>query len=366
MSFIRTDLRWWAAGFAFWTLLAVLSIAQFAIAAPTFNSPVDWPRVVSLRFADWYTCAIFTPLFFWATQRWPIARPHLLTRAGLHVGIILGAVVIKYSLYAPIFRRVVASDTPTLSDLLRRSVISEFIAFGSMAAAIHAIEYYKRFREGERLALQLQARLSDAQLRALRAQLNPHFLFNTLNAATMLLHQNPHAADTMLTRLGELLRLTLRADPDHEATVREELELLQRYLDVMRVRFPDRLTIKCTVQPEVNEALVPSFILQPLVENAFEHGVARLQRPGVIDVSARASGVDVVLAVRDNGDGANGNGTGGNGASSNGHGLGLENTRRRLTELYGSGGSLLLSHPTEGGTLVEIRLPFHLAPDMSS
>jgi signal transduction histidine kinase len=365
-------------GFAIWTVLGLLSVAQSAITTLSFDRDIEWLDTFVLRMSDWYTCAIFTPLFFMATRRWPLERPRLPTRIPLHLGIMLGAVVIKYAIYLPIFRSVVPASTLTFSAMLQRSIINEMIAFGAMAGVIHAVEYYKRFREGERVALQLQARLSDAQLRALRAQLNPHFLFNTLNAVTTLLHRDPDAADTMLTRLGELLRLTLRTDPGHETTLREEAELLERYLDVMRVRFPDKVSVSSNFDGNAADALVPSFILQPIVENAFEHGVARLQRPGIIEITGRVSGDTLVLSVRDNGNGrANGNGNHSHHASSgngsgyaadgkgnghgNGHGLGLENTRRRLNELYGSAGSVRLTQSEAQGTLVEVRLPYHVA-----
>ena len=350
--FLRTRSARWLAGFAAWTVLALLSLVQSVLVSISFGNEIDWTRNITLRFADWYSCAIFTPVFFWATRRWPIERARLGTRVPLHLAITLGCVVAKYALYAPIFRYAIGQSTPTFQDLLLRSVISETIAFGAMAGVVHAMEYYKRYRDRERLALQLQARLSDAQLDALRMQLNPHFLFNTLNAATTLLHRDALAADMMLTRLGELLRLTLRADPAHETTLRDELALLERYLDIMRVRFSDRVTVTTDIAPGVLDALVPSFVLQPIVENAFEHGVARLQRPGTIVVSARAEGDRLVLVVRDNGDGARDERAAG--------GVGLTNTRHRLRELYGDAGTLAMAHDGDAGTSVEIRLPLHL------
>jgi sensor histidine kinase YesM len=240
-------------------------------------------------------------------------------------------------------------DELGLAEMLAGGTIGEMIAFGSVAGVLHAAEFHQRFREREALSLQLQARLSDAQLRALRAQLNPHFLFNTLNAATALLHRDPDAADAMLTRLGELLRLTLRAAPDHETPLREEIEFLDRYVAIMRIRFADRVTIRSDVDAGVSEALVPSFILQPIVENAFEHGVGRLQRPGSIDISAHASGDALVLRVRDDGPGP--------AEASRGLGVGLTNTRQRLAELYGTAAGLTLSARAGGGTVVEVRLP---------
>jgi sensor histidine kinase YesM len=287
-----------------------------------------------------------------AIRKWPLDRQHLATRLPLHIVLTAGAVVGKYALYLPIRAALTDSTRPPFVQAVAMSAISEAIAFGCVAAVLHAIEFYRRYRERETYSLQLQARLSDAQLRALRAQLNPHFLFNTLNAATTLLHRDPDAADAMLTRLGELLRLTLRADPEHETPLHEEVALLDRYLDIMRIRFSDKVTVSSSIHPGVSNALVPSFILQPIVENAFEHGVARLQRPGTIEIEAKADGDTLVLSVRDNGLGPS--------PSMSEGGVGLANTRRRLAELYGDRASLHLASAANVGTTVEVRFPLRL------
>ena len=350
----RSNLIWWVAGFGISTAFAFLNVAEAIVRRTYANQPIRLGQIVSIALADWYTCAIFFPLFVVAIRRWPLDWQHLPTRLPLHLGLTLGAVVAKYALYLPIRARLTDSTQTPFVQGVAVSAISEAIAFGCVAAVLHAIEFYRRYRERETFSLQLQARLSDAQLRALRAQLNPHFLFNTLNAATTLLHRDPDGADAMLTRLGELLRLTLRSDPDHETPLTEELALLERYLAIMRIRFSDRVTVDCSVDPRVADALVPSFILQPIVENAFEHGVSRLQRPGRIEIDARPVNESLVLTVRDNGPGP--------GPTENGTGVGLANTRRRLEELHGGSASLELVGPPAGGTMVEVRLPLRFEP----
>ena len=351
----RATAIWWVAGFAVWTGLALLSALQMVIGLNHRGFPVDVPYLIVTRLADWYACGVFIPLLVVITRRWPLDRRHLATRIPLHALVLVGSALGKIAIDMPLQDaiRVESGGTVlTLADRIAMGGIMETIAFACVAAALHAMEFYRRYRERETLALQLQARLSDAQLRALRAQLNPHFLFNTLNAATTLLHRDPNAADSMLTRLGELLRLTLRSDPEHETPLREEIALLERYLAIMRTRFSDRVTVRCDVQPAVEDALVPSFILQPLVENAFEHGVARLQRPGTIDIGARAAGGTLVLTVTDDGDGPSHHG--------NGNGVGLANTRHRLAELYGTAAQLTLEPGRHGGTIAEVRLPLRL------
>ena len=314
--------------------------------------PVDVSQIVTASLADWYACGVFIPLLVVITRRWPLDRRHLGARIPLHALVLIGSTLGKLAIDMPLDEVLGQGGDFTLADRIAMGGIMEMIAFACVAAALHAMEFYRRYRERETLALQLQARLSDAQLRALRAQLNPHFLFNTLNAATTLLHRDPNAADSMLTRLGELLRLTLRSDPEHETPLRDEMALLERYLAIMRTRFSDRVTIRCHVDSGVEDALVPSFILQPLVENALEHGIARLQRAGTIEIDARADASSLVLTVRDDGEGP--------AQRVNGNGVGLTNTRHRLAELYGDAARLALHARPGGGTIAEVRLPLRL------
>jgi two-component system, LytTR family, sensor kinase len=347
----RTTLAWIAAFFV-WTALACLSSSQAAIWFVYRGDPIPWGQLFGFGIADWYACGLFLPLFVYVTRRWPLDRRHLIARLPLHLVLILGSSAGKIVLFRPIKALLGRPDGFPASEAVARGIINEAIAFAAVAAALHAIEFYRRYRERETLTAQLQARLSDAQLRALRAQLNPHFLFNTLNAVTTLLHRDPDRADAMLTRLGELLRFTLRSDPAHEIPLQEEIAVLERYLSIMRMRFSDRVTVHCDVDPRAATSLVPSFILQPIVENAFEHGMAKLKRPGEVHIEARASDKLLVLTVRDDGPGPQ---------AAEHSGVGLTNTRRRLAELYGSSGSLRMMAPPGGGTIVEVRLPLRAA-----
>jgi two-component system LytT family sensor kinase len=345
--------RVWAAGIAVWTALPLLMAAETAIWLNYRNQPVDWAGLLWFRIADWYACGIFVPLLVWATVRWPVDRRHLATRLPLHLLLLVGVSMGKIVLFHSVRGSVGLPTQATLTQMIVRTLITEIVAFGATAAAIHAIVFYRRYREREALSVQLQARLSDAQLHALRAQLNPHFLFNTLNAVTTLLHRDPERADAMLTRLGDLLRMTLRAEPDHEIPLREELQLLDRYVEIMEMRFSDRVVVTRDVDPASPGALVPSFVLQPIVENAFEHGVARVHRNARVEVSTRIEdGTRLVLSVRDNGPGPD------DGARPDG--IGISNTRRRLEEMYAGAGSLTMSAPPGGGTLVEVRLPLRV------
>ena len=212
-------------------------------------------------------------------------------------------------------------------------------------------------------AAELRAQLSDAQLRALQMQLQPHFLYNALNSATglVLTHRNAEAVE-LLTGLGDLLRQLLAAGPSHEVPLGEELRFIEEYLGIERVRFSDRLAVACPpLDPELAAALVPRFILQPVVENAVRHGIAPLARGGRVEVSAARVGDRVRIRVTD--DGAGPAAAAARGAR--GHGTGLENTRRRLQHLYGDGGTLTLAARPGGGTEVVIECPYRAAPDIA-
>lgn len=340
------------AGVAIWTALPLLFATQTAIWLSYRDEPIVWGDLLTYRLADWYTCGLFVPLLVWVTRRWPVDLQHIATRLPAHVILLIAISAAKIALFEPVSGFFGLRQIGITSSLVR-GLIAEVVAFGATAAAVHALEFYRRYRERELHSQQLQERLTDAQLRALRAQLNPHFLFNTLNAVTTLVHRDPNRADAMLTRLGELLRLTLRADPEHEIPLNEELAMLERYLDIMRMRFPDRLTVETSIDPAVADALVPSFVLQPIIENAFEHGVARTNGPARVDVEAAPSGDGkfIVLRVRDNGPGLSS-------TQPNGIGVGIANTQQRLAGMYGAAATFAISAVPDGnGTLVELRLP---------
>jgi LytS/YehU family sensor histidine kinase len=211
--------------------------------------------------------------------------------------------------------------------------------------------YHLQARARERL----EARLARAQLEALELQLHPHFLFNTLNAITALITQEPRSAERIVSGLSELLRFSLSRAGEQEVTLERELDLLGRYIDIQVVRFPDRLRVDLDVDPDVMTAMVPSMVLQPLVENAIRHGIAPRAAGGRVEVRAQREGDTLRLTVRDDGLGAAAKGSGdGRG------GVGLANTRARLQHLYGDQQELRAGPLESGGYLVTIDIPFHM------
>src|SRR4051812_37817858 len=218
----------WLVGFAIWTGLALLSFTQGTLAMGYRGVSVPWQQLLAWSFVDWYSCALFIPLFVLMVRRAPLERGSWRRRLPLYLIATIVASIAKYVLVTPIQQTIFGMQR-TLVAVLATSAFSELMIFWAVLGALHAVLFYLRYREREAVELQLRAALSESQLQALRAQLHPHFLFNTLNAATALIHRDPDAADSMLTRLGELLRLTLRADPGHEIALRDELQVLERY-----------------------------------------------------------------------------------------------------------------------------------------
>jgi LytS/YehU family sensor histidine kinase len=249
-------------------------------------------------------------------------------------------------------------DAPSLSarffKLLAWGGPGDILWYAGVVAVAHAMRSHQRFQRGEIFASRLEARLASTRLQVLRTQLQPHFLFNTLHAVSALLHDDPPAAKRMLGRLASLLWLTLRNDGKQEVSLREELEMLESYLEIQQVRFADRLTIQRDIAPAALTARVPNLILQPLVENAIKHGLSPKPGRGLIRITAVRRDDRLALEVRDNGVGLNAR------ARTRLHdGVGLSNTRDRLGCLYGAAHRLDFSDEAEG-LAVRLEIPFRL------
>jgi two-component system, LytTR family, sensor kinase len=340
--------------FAVWTFLAAFSSSQTVVYLSQRGQPIVWRDMLTGRFADWYTCALFTPLFFWMGRRYPIDRKSWRVMLPLTLVVTSVCVVIKYAVLVPIEHALGLNLGASFSSELSRNFANESMAFWAVIGIVHAFEFNRRYREREVAAADLRARLSEAQLEALRSQIHPHFLFNTLHAISTLMHRDVEAADTMLTRLSDLLRLTMQHRDQNEISLRDELALVDQYIEIMRVRFGDRLTVRHVIRPDTLDALVPQFILQPLLENAFDHGIAKTAGPGTIEISALTVDGKLELSISDNGFNRNRSGE-----RLKKNGMGLANTRRRLEQLYGSAQSISLEKLPERGTRVVVAIPLH-------
>ena len=245
-----------------------------------------------------------------------------------------------------------------LAEVYSVAVFSRLLGDAFIYAAVLGVAttlgFHRRMREREVRAAQLEAQLALAQVQALKMQVHPHFLFNTLHAVTVLIREDPAAATRVVTRLGDLLRLTLSRATTPQVSFRRELEILTLYLEIERMRFHDRLEIAYDVQPATLGALVPDLILQPLVENAIRHGVSPNSGTGRIEVRSRREGDWLVLEIRDNGAGL-----------ADGRpmrdGIGLTTTKARLERLYGDLQALSLENLPTGGCVARLRIPYQLA-----
>jgi two-component sensor histidine kinase len=274
-----------------------------------------------------------------------------------------------------------APDLPALPNATLWSTLLDLLAYGAIVGLAHSVHFYRRFRERERRALFLESNLAHARLNALRAQLQPHFLFNSLNAIAALLRRDPRLAEATLLSLSELLRLALSHSEKQEILLREELSFVQHYLEIQRTRFGDKLQIEQVIEPESLDCLVPALLLQPLVENAIRHGLEPAEHCGIVRLSANRQDGKLVLAVEDNGVGLRATETaessiesfgtalrpheadpdGGSFAPRNGTGIGLKNLKARLQTLYGVRQKLELASRPQGGVRVRVEIPWHAA-----
>jgi signal transduction histidine kinase len=238
---------------------------------------------------------------------------------------------------------------------LRAEFIPNMVEYFTILALLASIEYYRNYRRGQQETFRLQHALMESKLQTLRAQLNPHFLFNAMNSVSCLLHRDPGAADQMLSRIANLLRLTLARDDSREIGLLEEVELAEEYLEIQRIRFGSRLKLEIDIADETLEARVPNMLLQPLVENACVHGVARTRGDCRLEISSRVEGSDLVISIYNDGPPVRQD-------WKTRSGIGLRNTIERLALLYGDRASLELSSVGQGARL-RVRLP--LTPSLT-
>ena len=352
-----------------WLLLgAVLVVLSFVtmpqLALQYRMRGVDLPlgEIVFSGFATWLPFLLLAPAIFSMARRFPLEPGNWRRSFGVHV---LGslAVCVAYAgcRWAVSHIPFVDPEPLPFSWLLVSQFYLAFQSYWVLVAVHQAWHNYKRFRDRALRASQLEARLARAQLEVLKGQLHPHFLFNTLNAISTLVHRDPRGADEMITQLSDLLRMSLDSIGVQEVRLGQEVEFLSRYLDIQRTRFQDRLKVDVDVPEHLLQVLVPNQVLQPIAENAIKHGLATRPECGRIEVTARRSGHWLDLAVRDDGPGFR---LGPEGLPM--RGIGLRNTRERLRELYGPGAVLTLSNHPDGGAVVRLRLPIGDAAELAA
>ena len=366
-----SPVRGWVVVVGAWTALGLIESTKAFVNTRLHGIARPWSALLLVNMPWWYTWMVLTPLVLFVARRirlggrrWPLA-------IALHVvaGVLLSVVHLAlegavYYATVPAAWRATRSLGEQVAFFMNAFLMTDLLTYGAVVGCWFALEYHRRYRESALASARLEAQsarlalgLAEARMQALRMELNPHFLFNTLNAISGLVRREENgAAVQMLAGLGDLLRATLDREMAPEVPVAVELTVLQRYLDIERVRFGPRLTIEIDVAPDVADALVPALIFQPLVENAIRHGVTKRPGSALVRVGAWRDGDDLRLEVRDTGEGL---------APARGRpvreGVGLSNTRARLAELYGAAASLRLDDAAGGGARVSVSLPFHTA-----
>jgi two-component system, LytTR family, sensor kinase len=340
---VRARLVVWIWIWLAWTALALFFAISLWLNYITQGRPADFRASLIVSLSEWWLWALLTPVPVAFARRWPLERPRAWRHVALHVA--AGAVVAAVKVVAErAVRKWIFGVAPYLlpSNLALHFLVYWAIVFLSMIAAL-----YQRNRAREVQALQTEARLHEMRLRLLSAQLQPHFLFNTLSTIAETVHEDADKADRMITGLSDLLRATLDTG-DHQVSLDDELALARRYLAIQQTRFGDRLRVEIDVPGELGTRLVPRLLLQPLLENAVHHGVSARRGAGMIRVRARTTGPALELMVTDDGVGLGRDGA---------EGVGLSNTRARLDAIYQGKARLHLHSTLDRGTAVVITLP---------
>jgi two-component system, LytTR family, sensor kinase len=365
---VRKQIRLMVGLWLAWTVVGLFYITQDSVPRLYRGQPVAWKYVFVGWMAGMYVCAVLTPAVLWLGNKWPVERK--VVSAGLHLGFSVVFSILATVIEVPVLLLLgvfPAATQPTVATGIR-----VFLSYGIQGGvlrywavialqAVYRSQKNAKSREREAFELRVQTselakQLATAQLSALKMQLQPHFLFNTLGAIVVLIQQQKTApAEVMVARLSDLLRLTLEDVEAQEVPLWRELEFLRLYLSIEQVRFEDRLRVHIASAPALSEVLVPHMVLQPIVENAVRHGLGQSEEAVTIEVGASSANGSLALVVSDDGPGLE--------SPKPGHsGIGLANTRTRLARLYGDSARLDVEPATGRGVRVTITLPIRTAP----
>ncbi|HKG95182.1 MAG TPA: histidine kinase [Gemmatimonadaceae bacterium] len=354
--------------FGLWTLVALFTTQQQAFTLSYRNVPFEWRHILVLGLSSCWLWAAFTPPMVWLARRYRVERETWVAYVPLHVLFALGfalADVLAGRAMSP-WIDTPGTTSPPIPVAFVRGLFLNVTCYLVVVAITEAVDYAALYRDRELQASELRAQLAAARLGALQSQLRPHFLFNTLNTIAEQVYTDPAGADRMLTRLGALLRASFGGPERQEVPLREELALLRSYLDIMRVRFRDRVVFDIDADPDALDVMVPALVLQPLVENAIRHGIEPMERGGRIEVVARRRLDRLELEVRDDGCGLRDAASvdtppSGVVPARPGSGVGLRNTRDRLRQLYGPAHHFAVRERAGGGVIVAMSVPVRSA-----
>jgi signal transduction histidine kinase len=348
------------------TALTFFSASQAFYFVATFGEkPAPFAVLFVLNLGYWYSWACLAPAIIWLSRRFPLDKQSWRLSLPVHVAGVFVATTLHIAMAVATRMGTywaIGESTDSWRMEAQRMFFLHFdwemMTYWTIVGLSHALAYHRESQSRALRASQLETRLVEAQLQTLQRQLQPHFLFNTLNTISALMHRDVDAADAMIARLSDLLRLSLQMVGVQEVTLKEELDFLSKYLEIEQTRFRDRLTVVFDIPPDTFDALVPNLVLQPLVENAIKHGIGPRPAPGTITIRSRRVGTMLELVVKDNGVGLSAARL-----SDFNRGIGLSNTRSRLEHLYGSLHRFEFRQPAEGGLLVLIAIPLVAVED---
>ena len=338
--------RWckWVLFILGWAALTLLFTPEAYLYFYLRRQPIPWRETFQLTLVNSGIALLFLPGIVWLTRRFPVERKTWPKALAVHIPACL-----LFSMGHSFLYWTTCYASNELGETLFFRFHPNLLTYWAIVGFTEAVDYFERYTQRER-------ELANAQLLLLKSQLHPHFLFNSLHTISAMMHEDVGAADQMLTRLSDLLRLTIDSIGQHEVTLRQELEFVQKYLEIEDIRFQERIALDLRVASETLDAMVPSMVLQPLVENSIRHGFGATRRGGAILLEAKRAGDTLVLTVADNG-----KGFAGDVLATPDDGLGLANTRRRIEQIYGPGHSLHCSNLATSGASVVIQIPFHTA-----
>jgi len=343
------------------TALGFFSAFQAYYYVSTFSTRQDsFGILLALNLNYWYSWALLTPAILWLARRCPLERGRLWRHVPAHIVGVVAATLTHVSLVT-LGRAGIAWLHPLpgggdwQAQFQRMFFLNfdfEMATYWAIVGLSHARRYHYEAQARALTAARLETRLVEAQLQTLQRQIQPHFLFNTLNTVSALMHRDVEAADAMIARLGDLLRQSIETVDVQEVALAHELDFLRKYVDIEQARFQDRLTVTFDIDPDTQECPVPNFLLQPLVENSIRHGIGPRPGPGHVWVTATRAGDILRIEVRDDGVGVDAARL-----SDLEHGVGLSNTRSRLAHLYGDRHRFVVTSPSQGGLSVLIEIP---------
>ncbi|HKU77910.1 MAG TPA: histidine kinase [Pyrinomonadaceae bacterium] len=339
-----------------WTVVALFFCAQVYVISSAEKSPVRFSDFL-FQASTCYLWALATPLVLWLSRRYCLERHNWRRRAAFHFGMSIlvscALLVTHIVLYMIVMGRAGSISPFRVFNFTFFNLDKWMLIYWVILGMNHAFSYYNSYRKGELKASELRTQLVQSQLEALKMQVHPHFLFNTLHSISALLSKDTEGARKMITRLGDFLRLTLENSGSMEVTLQQEIEFLNGYLEIERIRFQDRLTTDIRVDPDVLDVRVPNLILQPIVENAMRHAIGH-STSGRVEVTAAPRNGVVRIEVKDNGPGIQADQLA---DARRGRGVGLSNTQARLAGLYGDAARFELSNNPTGGLVVALEIP---------